>query len=57
MASGRADKVKGRIKKAVGDLTDDPKLRRRGQVDETAGKIKDAVEKGVDKTKDALNKP
>jgi uncharacterized protein YjbJ (UPF0337 family) len=57
MASGRADKVKGRIKKAVGDLTDDPKLRRRGQVDETAGKIKDTVEKGVDKAKDALNKP
>jgi uncharacterized protein YjbJ (UPF0337 family) len=57
MASGRADKVKGRIKKAVGDLTDDPKLRRRGQVDETAGKIKDTVEKGVDKAKDNLNKP
>jgi uncharacterized protein YjbJ (UPF0337 family) len=56
MSSGSKDKVKGRVKKAVGDLTDDPELRRRGQVDEDAGKIKDTVEKGVDKVKDKLNK-
>jgi uncharacterized protein YjbJ (UPF0337 family) len=56
MSSGTADKAKGRIKKAVGDLTDDPKLRRRGQIDEDAGKVKDAVETGVDKVKDALKK-
>jgi uncharacterized protein YjbJ (UPF0337 family) len=57
MASGRVDKIKGRIKKAVGDIADDPELRRRGQVDETAGKIKDNVERGVDRVKDKINKP
>ena len=57
MASGRVDKIKGRLKKAVGDLTDDPELRRRGQVDESAGKVKDAVDRGVDRVKDKLNKP
>jgi uncharacterized protein YjbJ (UPF0337 family) len=57
MASGRTDKVKGRIKKAVGDLTDDPELRRKGQIDEDAGNIKDTVERGVDKAKDILKKP
>jgi uncharacterized protein YjbJ (UPF0337 family) len=54
MASGRVDKTKGRIKKAIGDLTDDPDLKRRGQVDETAGKIKDGVERGVDRARDAI---
>ena len=56
MASGTADKIKGRIKKAVGDLTDDTDLRRQGQVDETAGKVKDTVEKTVDRVKDKVNK-
>jgi len=56
MPSGTVDKVKGRLKKAAGDLTDDTDLRREGQVDETAGKVKDAVERGVDRVKDKLNK-
>jgi uncharacterized protein YjbJ (UPF0337 family) len=57
MSNGSADKAKGRIKKAVADLTDDPELRRRGQVDETAGKVKDAVERGVNRVRDKANKP
>ena len=56
MSSGSADKTKGRIKKAVGDLTDDADMRRRGQIDETAGKIKDTAEKGVDQVKEKLHK-
>ena len=55
MASGKSDKAKGRIKKAMGDLTDDADMRRRGQVDEDAGKIKEGVNKGVDRVKDKLN--
>ena len=54
MTSGSADKVKGRVEKAAGDLLDDDRLRNRGAVDETAGKIKDGVEKGVDAVKDAV---
>jgi uncharacterized protein YjbJ (UPF0337 family) len=54
--SGKIDQVKGRVKKAVGDLTGDAALRREGVVDETTGKIKDAVDKGVDAVRDKLKK-
>ena len=53
MTNGTADKMKGRMEKAVGDLLDDQRLRDQGTVDETAGKIKDGVERGVDAVKDA----
>ncbi len=49
--AGKTDKAKGRMEKAAGDLADDPNLRRRGQVDEAAGKVKDAVNRGVDKAR------
>ena len=55
MSSGTGDKIKGRIEKAAGDLTDDPNLKDRGRVDETAGKVKDGVERGVNKVRDVLN--
>jgi uncharacterized protein YjbJ (UPF0337 family) len=54
MTSGTADKAKGRVEKAAGELLDDDKLRDRGRVDEAAGKVKDGVERGVDKVKDAV---
>jgi uncharacterized protein YjbJ (UPF0337 family) len=47
---GTSDKAKGKIKQAVGDLTDNDKLKREGQRDEAVGKAKDAI----DKTKDDL---
>ena len=47
--SGEGDKTKGRIKQAVGDLTDDDELKREGKVDEGAGKVKDAVDKVKEK--------
>jgi uncharacterized protein YjbJ (UPF0337 family) len=47
--SGSADKAKGRIKQAAGDLTDNDDLRREGKVDEAAGKVKDAVDAVKDK--------
>ncbi len=53
MTSGTGDKVKGRMEKAAGDLTGNKDLHDRGAVDETAGKIKDSVERGVDKVRDA----
>lgn len=54
--SGTADKGIGRIKQAVGDLTDDDSLKNEGKVDETSGKVKDAANNAVDKVKDALKK-
>lgn len=47
--SGEADEAKGRIKQAVGDLTDDKDLKNEGKVDSASGKIKDAVDTVKDK--------
>jgi uncharacterized protein YjbJ (UPF0337 family) len=54
MTSGKTDELKGRVKEAAGALTDDKKLKREGQVDQAAGKIKQNVEKMVDKVKGAI---
>lgn len=35
------DKITGRAKKAAGDLTDDPSLRRQGQKEESKGEAKE----------------
>ncbi len=43
------DDLKGRAKKAVGDLTEDEDLTREGQVDQAKGKVKEAVDKVADK--------
>ena len=60
---GKADQVKGRVKEAVGSLTDDKALKAEGKTDRVAGEIKekvedakDNVENVIDKTKDALKK-
>jgi uncharacterized protein YjbJ (UPF0337 family) len=50
--SGTADEAKGRVKQAVGDLTDDKDLKREGKVDEGAGKVKNAVDNVKDKLTD-----
>jgi len=55
MASGKSDELKGRVKEAAGALTDDKKLKREGQVDQAAGKIKQKVEKVIDKVRDKTN--
>ena len=39
--SGLIDRLLGRTKKAVGDVTDDPGLRREGQLDERKADAKD----------------
>jgi uncharacterized protein YjbJ (UPF0337 family) len=50
------DKAKGRVKQAAGDLTDDEGLKREGQGDELAGKVKGAVDTLRDKAEDAIDK-
>lgn len=47
---GEMDETKGRVKKAVGELTGNQKLKNEGTIDKVAGKLK----KGVDKVKKAL---
>jgi len=55
MASGKSDELKGRVKEAAGALTGDAKLKREGRADQTVGKVKQKLEKVVDKVKDAVD--
>jgi uncharacterized protein YjbJ (UPF0337 family) len=55
MASGKSDELKGRVKEAAGVLAGDEKLKREGKADQVGGKIKQQVEKVVDKVKGALS--
>jgi uncharacterized protein YjbJ (UPF0337 family) len=52
--SGKSDTIKGRVKEAVGALTNDQRLKDEGELDQTTGKIKGAVEKVIDKAKNAV---
>ena len=59
----KTDQAKGRVKEAIGDLTDDDDLKREGKTDrisgeikEKAGDAKDKVEEVIDKTKDAVQR-
>ncbi len=51
--SGTTDVIKGRVKEAVGALTDDQRLKDEGKLDQTAGKIKEGIARVVDKVKNA----
>jgi uncharacterized protein YjbJ (UPF0337 family) len=56
MGDGTTDDVKGRVKEAAGDLTDDQGLKNEGKVDRATGSVKDAVGDVGDKAKDVVNK-
>jgi uncharacterized protein YjbJ (UPF0337 family) len=43
--SGSGDTVRGRVEEAAGVIADDPELRRKGRIDQGAGKVKDAVDR------------
>jgi uncharacterized protein YjbJ (UPF0337 family) len=51
--SGTTDVIKGRVKEAVGALTNDQRLKDEGKLDQTAGKIKEGVARVIDKAKSA----
>jgi len=51
----KMDEAKGRTKEAVGDLTDDEKLKREGKLDRAGAKVKETAEKTVDSAKDKMN--
>jgi uncharacterized protein YjbJ (UPF0337 family) len=43
------DKITGRAKKAVGDLADDPSLRRKGRQEERKGEAKEGLSQAQDR--------
>ena len=53
---GTGDKMKGRVKQAAGDLTDDDDLKNEGKKDEAAGKAKDVIDDVKDKADDLVDK-
>jgi uncharacterized protein YjbJ (UPF0337 family) len=53
--SGNTDDMKGRMKEAAGDLTNDDDLKREGKADQAGAKVKDAAEKMKDKVGDAVD--
>ena len=53
--SGETDQAKGRVKQAAGDLTGNDELRRDGEKDEAAGKVKETIDDAKDKLNDAVD--
>jgi uncharacterized protein YjbJ (UPF0337 family) len=51
----KTDQVMGRVKEAIGDLTNNDKLRRRGKTDKVAGKAKEVVQDSTAKVEDAVD--
>jgi uncharacterized protein YjbJ (UPF0337 family) len=49
------DQVKGKVKQAVGDLTDNEDLKKEGQADEKAGEAKEFLESVKDKAEDLVD--
>ena len=52
----QTNKIKGRIKEAVGALTDNDNLKRQGQRDQTVGEVKEAAESAAEKVKDKVER-
>jgi uncharacterized protein YjbJ (UPF0337 family) len=50
------DEMKGRAKRAAGELTDDDRLKREGSVDKAVGKVKDWVDRAADKAKEKVGR-
>lgn len=56
MTGGKDDDLKGRVKEAAGDLTDDDSLKREGKVDRASGAVKGKVGDAADAVKDVVGK-
>jgi uncharacterized protein YjbJ (UPF0337 family) len=63
MGQGTVDDVKGRVKEAAGELTENKDMKREGKTDRPraasrarSGNVKEAAEDAVDKGKDKLHK-
>ena len=52
----KKDDLKGRVKEAAGDLTDDDEMKREGKTDRAAGSVKDKIERAKDKGEELVDK-
>jgi uncharacterized protein YjbJ (UPF0337 family) len=52
----KKDDIKGRVKEAAGDLTDDEELKREGKTDRAAGSVKEKLEKAKEKGEELVDK-
>ena len=52
--SGKGDQLKGKVKQAAGDLTDDEQLHDEGVADEAAGELKEGFGRGRRKVGEAI---
>ncbi len=52
----KKDDLKGRVKEAAGDLTDDDELKREGKADRAAGSVKDKIERAKEKGEEFVDK-
>ena len=50
------DKIKGRLKEALGVITNNDRLKREGQTDQVVGEVKEAAEKVKDKVERVVEK-
>jgi uncharacterized protein YjbJ (UPF0337 family) len=50
------DKIKGRVKEAVGVITDNDRLKREGRTDQAVEELKETAEKVKDKVKRVVEK-
>ena len=46
---GNTDEMKGRVKEAAGDLTNNDRLKNEGKIDRAKGEVKDKIDKVADK--------
>lgn len=51
---GKGEKLKGKVKQATGDLTDNERLHDEGVADEAAGEVQDTFGRGKRKVGEAL---
>ena len=49
------DQAKGKVKEAVGDLTDDEKLKNEGKADQLVGDAKEVVRNVADKADEVID--
>ena len=53
---GKMDKGKGRVKEAVGDLTDNESLKNKGRADKAGGAAKEKVQEAADKVEETVDR-
>lgn len=55
MSDHKSEDMKGRLKEAVGDLTDDKELQREGKIDQARAETKKRIDDVADTIKDAID--